>query len=209
MNKLFSFLVIILMAISSPLAFAEMGKASINPPPPAVPASPLEGMVKAVSGANKPAPVILGSAKFQETPEGLKITIKFKSAPAGKHGIHIHQYGSCSNAGAAAGDHFNPAGAKHGLVEKDGSANAHAGDLGNIDIGPDGTGTLRVTIPDLGLTSGKYNVAGRSIVLHEKADDLGQPAGNAGNRIGCGRIIITADPAPKPEVKEEEPEEEV
>ncbi len=200
-----------LVAIASPLAFAEMGKASIKAPPVTAPASPLEGMVKAVTGGGTPpASLISGSAKFQETPEGLKITIKFKSAPGGKHAVHIHQYGSCSNAGAAAGDHFNPTGTKHGLVEKDGVANAHAGDLGNIDIGPDGTGTLRVTIPDLGLTSGKYNVAGRSVILHEKADDLGQPAGNAGNRIGCGRIIITADPTPKVEVvKEEEPEEEV
>jgi Cu-Zn family superoxide dismutase len=34
-------------------------------------------------------------------------------------------------------------------------------------------------------------VAGRAFVLHEKADDFGQPVGNAGSRIGCGPIVLT------------------
>jgi Cu-Zn family superoxide dismutase len=29
---------------------------------------------------------------------------------------------------------------------------------------------------------------GRAIIVHEKADDGGQPVGNAGGRIGCGVI---------------------
>ncbi len=211
--KKFSYLMVaILMGILSPSAFAEMGKASIKASPAAkTPASPFEGIVKAVTQGAGPAPgsSINGSAKFEETPEGLQISIKIKSAPPGKHAIHIHQFGSCSNLGNAAGDHFNPTGAQHGLVQQDGVAKAHAGDLGNIEVGPDGRGELKITIPELGLSNGKYNVAGRTIILHERPDDLSQPAGNAGARIGCGRINIIPDPAPKVELKEEAAEEEI
>jgi Cu-Zn family superoxide dismutase len=29
--------------------------------------------------------------------------------------------------------------------------------------------------------------------VHEKADDFGQPTGNAGGRVGCGVIAVTGD----------------
>lgn len=38
------------------------------------------------------------------------------------------------------------------------------------------------------LRPGPLSLDGRSLVLHEKPDDLGQPAGNAGLRIACGVI---------------------
>ncbi|MBI3323135.1 MAG: superoxide dismutase family protein, partial [Candidatus Omnitrophica bacterium] len=34
---------------------------------------------------------------------------------------------------------------------------------------------------------------GRSLILHEKVDDFGQPLGNAGGRIGCGVIRIVGE----------------
>ena len=37
--------------------------------------------------------------------------------------------------GKAAGSHYNPMGAPHGQVLKDGMQHAHAGDLGNITAG--------------------------------------------------------------------------
>ncbi|HXV28076.1 MAG TPA: superoxide dismutase family protein [bacterium] len=184
MNKLLYSVIIFSAMVISPSAMAEIAKASIKNTDPAL--------------AADPAKLIKGSATFQETPDGLKITIKFKSAPVGKHGIHIHQFGSCSDFGNAAGDHYNPMNAKHGLVQNDGIAKAHAGDFGNIEIGPDGTGVLKMVIPEMGISTGKYNVGGRSVVLHEKADDFSQPLGNAGGRIACGRIVIKPDPAPKP-----------
>lgn len=70
---------------------------------------------------------------------------------------------------------------------------AHAGDLGNIEIGADGTGTLEVTIPELCLTGCKYSLEGKSVILHEKEDDFGQPTGNAGGRIGCGPILLSSE----------------
>ena len=130
-----------------------------------------------------------GKVFFQDTPEGLKIHAEFQGAPAGKHGFHIHDIGDCGDVGKAAGGHYNPEGAPHGLLMKDGFSHAHAGDLGNIEIAADGTGTLNTLLSGLPLKGGKYDVLGRSVILHEKEDDFGQPTGNAGGRIGCGIIV--------------------
>ena len=110
---------------------------------------------------------------------------------AGTHGLHIHEAGDCSGGGSAAGSHFNPDGVSHGFLPQDGSAKAHPGDMGNIEVGQDGSGSLNLTLPGVHLASGPYAVAGRAIVLHEKVDDFGQPTGNAGGRIGCGPIVLT------------------
>ncbi|NER32468.1 MAG: superoxide dismutase family protein, partial [Symploca sp. SIO1C4] len=99
--------------------------------------------------------------------------------------------GSCEDGGKAAGGHFNPDGVQHGLLIKDGFENAHAGDLGNITVSPEGTGTMNVTIPGLTLSEGKYALGNLSVIVHEKPDDFGQPTGNAGGRIGCGIIKVT------------------
>ena len=133
---------------------------------------------------------VSGQADLEDTPAGLKITAKVLHASPGSHAIHIHEFPDCGDSGKAAGSHFNPEGAPHGFFAKDGPAQAHIGDLGNIEIFPDGTGNLEVVLPGVGLKDGKYAVAGRSLVLHEKVDDFSQPAGNAGSRIGCGEIIL-------------------
>ncbi len=132
-----------------------------------------------------------GTATFTDTPEGLQISVQVAGVPAAQHGLHIHEFGDCGNQGNAAGGHYNPDGVPHGFLPTDGFAGAHAGDLGNIDVQPDGTGTLELFLAGLKLSDGKYTVGGRALVLHEKPDDLGQPTGNAGGRIGCGAIIIT------------------
>ena len=133
----------------------------------------------------------LGSAVLTEAPDGLQASIHVTGAPPGKHAMHIHQYGRCGGGGNDAGGHFNPDNVSHGFAPSDGIAKAHPGDMGNIDVGADGDGRLSVFLPGVSLTGSKYGVAGRAIVLHEKADDFGQPTGNAGGRIGCGPILVT------------------
>lgn len=133
----------------------------------------------------------MGEVNFSQTPEGLQMTAMINNAPPGEHGFHIHESGSCADAGQAAGGHFNPDGVKHGLLVKDGFANAHAGDLGNISVSPDLTATKAETLPGLTFEEGKYAVANRAMIIHENPDDFGQPTGNAGGRIGCGVIQIT------------------
>jgi Cu-Zn family superoxide dismutase len=132
--------------------------------------------------------LITGKVSFMETDEGLKINAVVQNAPPGEHGFHIHEKGDCSDAGNAAGGHFNPDSMPHGDLVKDGFAHAHAGDLGNIEIDANGNGKLEKLIPGLTLKEGKYGVEGRSVILHEKEDNFSQPTGNAGGRIACGLI---------------------
>ena len=141
------------------------------------------------------APMLLGIASLTDTQEGLQVRVDVMGVPPGKHGLHIHEYGDCSDGGDAAGGHLNPDGAPHGFLPSDGLVGAHPGDMGNIEIGLDGSGTLTVLLPQVTLSGGSYSVAGRAIVLHQGPDDFSQPTGNAGSRFGCGVIMLTAPPA--------------
>lgn len=132
---------------------------------------------------------ISGEVTFTEENDGLLVEAALANVPPGKHGFHIHEKGSCDDMGKAAGGHFNPDGVMHGYLPEGGHMKAHAGDMGNIEVGADGKGTLKVFLPQVTLSSGKYVVAGRAVILHDKEDDFSQPLGNAGGRIGCGIII--------------------
>ena len=168
--KAYKFVMMFVLAclVSGSLALAATGVANIK--------------------ATKEGSNLSGKAVLTDTAEGLKISLSLENVPPGKHGFHIHENGACADEGKAAGGHFNPDHVSHGLLSKDGFSHAHAGDLGNVEVGADGRGKLATTLRGLSLSEGKYNVAGKAIILHEKEDDFGQPTGNAGGRIGCGVI---------------------
>jgi Cu-Zn family superoxide dismutase len=134
---------------------------------------------------------VTGTAKFEDNKGGLKVTVKVENVAPGLHGFHVHEKGLCTNAGNDAGGHFNPEGHPHGHAPKQGPASVHPGDMGNINVGADGKGTLETTLPGVSLNSGKYNISGLAVILHDKPDDYSQPTGNAGGRIGCGVITVT------------------
>jgi Cu-Zn family superoxide dismutase len=133
---------------------------------------------------------ISGEATLEETNAGLRIQVRLSNAPPGSHGFHIHVAGNCADGGKSAGGHYNPDEVKHGDLLKDGFEGAHAGDLGNLEVGPDGTGAFDKVLPGLTLTVGRYPVGGRALILHGAPDDFGQPTGNAGARIACGTIRV-------------------
>ena len=168
MKKFFGF-VLIMLLISTPI-LAESASSSIK--------------------GTAPDSELYGSASFKDTDAGLAIDVEVFGAPAGLHGIHIHELGNCADSGNAAGSHYNPDGTQHGLLSKDGFEKAHAGDFGNIEIGGDGHGTLRLVIGGLTVKGETRSVQGRAVILHEKQDDFGQPTGNAGSRIACGVIEL-------------------
>ena len=65
----------------------------------------------------------------------------------------------------------------------------YLGDLGNLDVDKSGKGHLEITVPGANLKHGdKMSFLERSMVVHEKLDNGGQPAGNAGKRIGYGEV---------------------
>jgi len=132
----------------------------------------------------------LGTIHLEDSGIGLKIKATLSNVSPGKHGFHIHTFGTCGNRGKAAGGHFNPNNTPHGDLITDGLFQAHSGDFGNIEIDSDGTGELALTLPGLTVSNGTYSVAGRAFMLHAKPDDFGQPTGNAGSRVACGTIVV-------------------
>ena len=156
----------------------------------AVPQTPIETGVAVIKGTTEGS-TVGGTVTFQETKEGLQVTAKLTGLPPGTHAFHIHQFGSCADVGKAAGSHYNPMNSPHGFLPKDGMKKAHGGDMGNITAAPDGTAALEIVLRHIALSNGKFNVGGRAVIVHEKADDFSQPAGNAGGRIGCGIISVT------------------
>jgi Cu-Zn family superoxide dismutase len=161
---------------------ASAAPAAAPEPPKAEPRT-LEVTIEPKSGSK-----LKGKATLTEVEGGVKVALSVEGVkPGGDHGAHIHEKGDCSAPdGASAGGHFNPQGNDHGLPTV---AKRHLGDLGNLVIGKDGKGSLEITIPGANLKAGDPNsFAGKSIIVHAKKDDGGQPTGNAGGRIGCGVI---------------------
>lgn len=129
-----------------------------------------------------------GSVEFSATADGVHISARVSGlAGAGSHGFHVHEVGDCSAPDfTSAGGHFNPTEAIHGGPE---DPEHHAGDLGNIEVGEDGTGTLHANSSMLTLGEGPNSVIGRAVILHEGTDDFAsQPTGAAGGRLACGVV---------------------
>lgn len=129
-----------------------------------------------------------GTATF--TTEGDKVNLKIdvSGLTPGKHAVHIHENGDCSSPDAeSAGGHWNPTNEEHG---KWGEHPFHLGDIGNIDVGDDGKGSLSMSTDLWSIgTGGKSDVTNHAIVVHAQPDDFKtQPAGGAGTRVGCGVI---------------------
>lgn len=183
---------LVLVVFVSILAFLYIGvQGEALAKPVVVPGTSRQAAVEAVLSDPTGKSNLSGQVSFSETASGVLIQATVNSAPSGLHGFHIHETGSCQNRGNAAGGHFNPDQVKHGKLIVDGFARAHAGDLGNILIAADGTGSLQQSIPGLTLTEGRYAIANRAIILHAGKDDFSQPTGNAGGRIGCGVIALS------------------
>jgi Cu-Zn family superoxide dismutase len=162
---------------------AAPGGGESAPAPEAKPeGGPLEITIEPRSDSS-----LTGTATFSEEGDGVKVVLKVGNAPPGLKGAHIHEKGDCSaKDGTSAGDHFNPDGHKHARPPDE---PRHLGDLGNIGITPEGVGVLEIVVKGANLKPGDpKSFLDRSVIIHAKKDDGGQPTGNAGPRIGCGVI---------------------
>ncbi|ARB26802.1 superoxide dismutase family protein [Pseudomonas tolaasii] len=154
-------------------------------------AASLQVPVSLVSADGAPQPV--GRVTISESAYGLIFTPDLKSLPAGVHGFHIHENGSCEAgvkdgvkvAALAAGGHFDP--------EKTGKhlgpyANGHLGDLPALYVSMDGTSTNPVLAPRLKTLD---QIKGRALMIHAGGDnhsDMPKPLGGGGERLVCGVI---------------------
>ena len=129
-------------------------------------------------------PDLFGTVSFYTTPlGGVLVSAEMYGMPASDfYGMHIHEFGNCTpvSGGTAqpfsnAGGHYNPTNMPHP---------EHAGDLipllSNHGYAWTAVYTDRFRLPD---------IIGRSVIVHGMRDDFtSQPAGDSGERIGCGVI---------------------
>ena len=134
----------------------------------------------------------VGTAQLTSDDNGaVHLVVRAHDLPAGTHGVHFHALGVCdgTTAFASAGGHYNPRDQHHGL---DNPAGPHAGDLPNLEVGADGTGTLDVITGRATLRSGPatlFDSDGTALVIHAGPDDQKtDPSGNSGARIACGVV---------------------
>ncbi|CAI5958810.1 unnamed protein product [Closterium sp. NIES-64] len=165
-------------------------------------AMPLSPAAASAAGINAVAvltgsSVVSGTVTFSQEGSGpTEVSATVAGLTPGLHGFHVHKLGDLSNGCMSTGPHFNPAGKTHGAP---GDSERHAGDLGNLVANESGVATVSLTDLQIPL-SGPNSVLGRAVVVHADADDLGKggvelskATGNAGGRVACGVIGLSAN----------------
>lgn len=144
-----------------------------------------QATMEAKSGSN-----VTGEAKFTDEGNGkVRFELTVNNLTPGEHAVHLHENGDCSAEDASsAGGHWNPTMKPHG--KRGDGTSYHKGDVGNMTVGNDGKGTMNLSVDGWSIGGpDSTNVVGKSVIIHEKADDFtSQPSGNAGGRVSCGVI---------------------
>tara|TARA_R110000823_G_scaffold229910_1_gene356795 strand:- start:1731 stop:2297 length:567 start_codon:yes stop_codon:yes gene_type:complete len=134
---------------------------------------------------------VKGTVTFTEKEGKVFMKANFTGLTPGEHAIHIHENGDCSaDDGSSAGGHWNPTKEDHGAWEHKAF---HKGDIGNLVADENGIATItkETDLWCISCEDENKNIVGKSIVVHKDLDDMkSQPSGNAGNRIGCGEIVL-------------------
>lgn len=146
------------------------------------------------SKQNKSNKLCFGTVEFKEVKfkNEVEITVNLKNMKPGLHGFHIHETGNLEGGCGSCCAHFNPTNSLHGGPN---DTVRHTGDLGNIKVNKDGICKQKLIDKKIKLRGNKFNIIGRSVVIHADEDDLGKgdnseslKTGNAGSRIGCAVI---------------------
>lgn len=141
---------------------------------------------------------ISGTADFAEHPSGtgtvVEITVNVSGLTPGRHGVHLHAVGTCAPDFTAAGGHFDPGPA--GNTDPDANHPYHMGDVPNLDVGADGTGTMKITTSRVTLSAGPlslFDADGTAIIVHGNPDQgiTGEPKSgvSGGPRVACGVVV--------------------
>jgi superoxide dismutase, Cu-Zn family len=141
----------------------------------------------------------VGTATFTQTPLGVTISLKVRNLAKGEHMIHVHENGKCDAPDfKTSGNHFDPEDMddehEHEHMHNKHEEGKHkpAGDLPNIIVKQDGTGSLNAILPELSLGSGKNSLlkqGGTSIIIHAGANGKStMPKVDYKTRIACGVI---------------------
>lgn len=135
-----------------------------------------------ISGSPK-YPMLSGNVRFYQTKLGVLVAAEAAGLPSARPGIfgfHIHGGDRCTGTDADpfadALAHYDPYGNPHPL---------HAGDLPPLF---ENQGyAFQIFLTD---RFSVRQILHKTVIIHSQADDFTtQPGGNAGARIGCGRIV--------------------
>ena len=141
----------------------------------------------------------MGTVTFRQAATGVLVMADVRGLEPGGHAFIIHEFGSCTPDFDAAGDHFNPEDAEHGLVHptwnRGESTGGHGGDLPNIYAASDGSARADFftegVILDIGPRHSLFDDDGSAIIVHEKPDAYGEEESDTGDRVACGVIERT------------------
>ena len=140
---------------------------------------------------------ISGTASFTEHTQGtgkiVEISLQIKGLAPGKHGVHLHAVGKCEPDFAAAGGHFDPGPASN--TDPDANHPYHMGDIPNVEVGADGSGSMKATTSRVTLSAGPlslFDADGTAIIIHGNEDQgiTGAPKSgvSGGPRVACGVV---------------------
>ena len=137
----------------------------------------------------------VGTVTFRQASSGVLIMAEVNGLAPGGHAFIIHETGACSPDFGAAGDHFNPTDAEHGLVHpawKRGEPAGHSGDLPNLYAASDGSAradffSVGITL-DTALRHSVFDDDGSAVIVHEHPDPYGETEPDTGERVACGVI---------------------
>ncbi|TDC04825.1 superoxide dismutase [Nonomuraea longispora] len=168
---------------------------------PARDGAPVGAVIKNTKGQT------VGSLQVENAGNGKsKITVGVKNLPTGYHGFHVHTKGVCDPQATdpATGSPFFSAGGHFDLGSH--LHDHHSGDLPNLLVGADGTGTASV-VTDRFRVEQLFDSDGSAIMIHAMADNHANipdryrnaegeegpdaetlNAGDSGGRIACGVI---------------------
>lgn len=118
-----------------------------------------------------------GVVKFYQTSGGVLVEAEISGLPgSGFFGFHIHEGGSCAGQSfMGTGGHYDPTNMPHPM---------QVGDLPPL-LSAGGKAYMAVLTDRFSLRE----ITGRTVVIHSGPDDFrSQPAGDSGEKIGCGVI---------------------
>lgn len=158
--------------------------------------------------AGVPGSGISGVVTFTQAPVDknfpeptVDIEARVEGLTPGKHGMHIHEIGMCTDTirpdgsifiFGGAGGHFDPG--PFGNSGVDANHPFHMGDIPNLEVNEAGVGHLRATTSRITLSDGPlsiFDANGSAVIVHLNMDQgtTGVPGGSGGARIACGVIV--------------------
>ena len=131
--------------------------------------------------------------KTYDTGVEVEITLKATGLKPGLHGVHLHAVGKCEAPFTSAGGHFDPGPASN--TDPDANHPFHMGDIPNLRVGADGSGTLQARTTRVSLSDGPlslFDQDGSAVIVHANPDQgiTGAPKSgvSGGPRVACGVI---------------------